>query len=134
MLNPTAPEQARAAEVRQSVLTAIQANEVIRLPDFDPATSLSSPEVALQSVGIEPNPFGGSVGDYRYQLEGEEDLLHLIVTRLDNRPLTVEEARQVSAFVFPTVPPGLMWLKPGTVTQHFYIGHDILLESHEFAI
>jgi len=73
--------------------------------------------------------FAGLVGEYGYSFEGEEDLLHLAVERRDSDPLTVEEAQEVVAFVLPHLAPGVIWVKPGTVSHHFYFGHDELLES-----
>lgn len=126
-LHPTAPESARAVEVFEAILDCVRRDEAIKLPPFDASQSQPAEHVALQSVGIEPNPFGGRVGDYRYQFEGEEDLLHLIVTRNDGAELTPEEAQQVAGFLLPNVPPAVIWLKPGQFTQHFYVGHDELL-------
>lgn len=128
-LCPTSVEAAHRDRVRAALVDAIRAGVVIRLPAFDPGSSPSSRDVALQFVGAEPNPFGGRVGAYLYQLEGEEDLLHLIVTRADSRELVPEEAREVAAFLFPDFPAGLMWLKPGRFSQHFYVAHDELLPA-----
>jgi hypothetical protein len=102
---------------------------MIKLPDFDPTVSRGSGDFALTTVGIEPNDFGGRVGPYRYQFEGEEDLLHLIVTRLDGEPLSVEEGRDVAGFLLPEVEPGLLWLRPGQASQHFYLAHDELVRD-----
>ena len=125
----TATEQ--EAQTRQAVLTAIidhiKTNRVIKLPEFDPQTSRPGEQYALTSVGIEPNAFGGSVGEFRYQFEGEEDLLHLIVTRESGEKITVEEAQEVAAWLLPELPPALVWLKPGAYSQHFYLAHDHLL-------
>ena len=96
------------------------------LPDFDPETGTAS-ESALLTVGAEPNPYCGTLGPFRYQFEGEEDLLHLIVTRCDGEPLTPEEGQTVAGFVLEGVPPGLVWFRPGDRSQHFFVGHDELL-------
>lgn len=117
-------EAARRREVLASLLQAIAEDRRIELPSFDPDLSGASPETALQSVGLEPNPFGGTRGEVRYQFEGEEDLLHLILTRLDAAPLSVESAQSVVGWLLRGVPAALIWLKPGSVTQHFYLGHD----------
>lgn len=122
----TAAEEHRRLEVLAEVLDSIRQDRQIKLPRFDPKSSLSAPETALQSVGIEPNAFGGTAGEYRYQFEGEEDLLHLIITRCDAGALTPEQAQNVAAWLLPGVPPALIWLKPGKFTQHFYLGHDDL--------
>ncbi len=128
-MTPTQDELARRDAVVRAILHSIRSNETIRLPDFDPALSRGSDRFALHSVGIEPNTFGGTVGNFRYQFEGEEDLLHLIVTRKDGAALIPEEAQAVANFLLPNVAPGLIWLKPGTVTQHLYVGHDELLDG-----
>lgn len=130
MLSPDSTEEKRRLEVLSAVLNAVRDNRMIKLPDFDPAVSQPGAS-AFVSVGLEPNDFGGSVGDYRYQLEGEEDLLHLIVTRLDQRPLRPEEGQDVAGFLFKGVSPALIWLRPGDLSQHFYLGHDELLSNLE---
>ena len=128
MVPPTPTEEKRRSEVQSAVLSAVRENRMIKLPDFDPL--ISKPGVsAFVSVGIEPNDLGGTVGDYRYQLEGEEDLLHLIVTRLDQKPLSPEEGQTVAGYLFRGVSPALIWLRPGELSQHFYLGHDELLTN-----
>lgn len=128
MFQPTDEERARRDFVLERVLEFVRSGQTIKLPPFDPLVSRGA-ESALVSVGIEPNDFGGTAGPYRYQFEGEEDLLHLIVTRLDGSHLTPEEAQGVAGFVLEGVPPALIWLKPGQLSQHFYLGHDDLLAS-----
>lgn len=129
MIEPTATEQARRDEMMRLVLEYVKSDQVIRLPDFDPSGGQKAGEFALQTLGIEPNPFGGAVGPYRYQFEGEEDLLHLIVLRLDGEELSPEEGQLVAGFVLNGLPPALIWLRPGTYSQHFYFGHDELIDS-----
>lgn len=126
-LNPSTEESNLRDDVVQSILDYIRADQRIPLPPFDPAISRPSDQFALQSVGLEPNDFGGTVGEFRYQFEGEEDLLHIIVTRISGSPLTPMEAQEVVTFLLPDLPSSLMWLKPGEFTQHFYFGHDELL-------
>lgn len=106
-----------------AVRAATLSGEMIRLPAIDKKSS--RPE----SIVFVDNPFGGSLGPYRYQLEGEEDLLHMIVTREDGGTISVEEGQAVAAVVWDGVPSALVWLRPGERTQHFYIGHDDLLED-----
>ncbi|MDI9641350.1 hypothetical protein QPK87_06735 [Kamptonema cortianum] len=127
-LQPTQSEQKTRDEIITRVLTYIKESRTILLPEFDPKLSRSSDEFAMVSVGIEPNPFGSIVGEYRYQFEGEEDLLHLMITKSDQSPLSAEEAQSVVSFLYPNVPTALMWFKPGTYSHHFYLGHDVLLE------
>jgi hypothetical protein len=127
MIESSLAESARRDQVIKAILDQIRQDRRIFLPPFDPALSRPSDRFALQSVGVEPNPYGGTVRDYRYQFEGEEDLLHLIVTRVDNERLTPEQGQEVASFLLPNLPPSLMWLKPGEHSQHFYFGHDELL-------
>ena len=123
---PSADELKRRDEVMQAIRSCIRQDTTIKLPDFD--AKVSRPGIsALVSVGLEPNPYCGECGDYRYQFEGEEDLLHLIVTRCDGEPLTPEEGQTVAGFVLEGVPPGLVWFRPGDRSQHFFVGHDELL-------
>jgi len=102
----------------ESVRAAVRAGVRIELP-----RRLGAGEPA----GFVANPFGGSLGAFRYQLEGEDDLLHLIVARADGCALTAEEAQAVAGVLFEGVPSALVWLRPGEFSQHFYIGHDDLL-------
>jgi hypothetical protein len=126
-MTPNEAEVSRRDQVVRALLDHIRTDRRIFLPPFDPNASRPSDQAALQSVGIEPNEFGGAVAEFRYQFEGEEDLLHLVVTRSDGGALTTEEGQQVARFLLPDFPSALMWLKPGEYTQHFYFGHDELL-------
>lgn len=112
------------------VVAFIRENRTIRLPDFDPSLSRPSDRYALISIGLEPNDFSGAVGRYRYQFEGEEDLLHLIVTAAGGETLTPEEGQSVASFVLVGLSPALIWLKPGEYSQHFYFGHEDLLAAY----
>jgi hypothetical protein len=49
------------------------------------------------------------------------------VVRADRQPITPEEARTVAAVLLKGVSGALVWIKPGTYSQHFYLGHDDLL-------
>lgn len=124
---PSPSEVALRDRIVGSIIELVRQNQAVRLPAFDASRATSHDEPALLRMGEEPNDFGGTVGDYRYQFEGEDDLLHLMVTRRDLAPLSVEEAQAVVAFVVPQVPPGLIWLKPAVRSQHFHFGHDLLL-------
>lgn len=110
-----------------TVVEHVRENRTIKLPPFDPANSSPSPNYALLSVGLEANPFRGTVAGFRYQLEGEEDLLHLIVTDLDGQPITPEQGQSVAGFVLNGLPTAMIWMRPGHFSQHFYFGHDELL-------
>ena len=127
VLEPTDEERAQRLRVIAAIRASVESNTQIRLPAYD--KDFSRPAVsALASVGVEPNPFGGQVRPYRYQFEGEEDLLHLIVTHQDGSQISAEEGQQVARFLLPTLPAGLIWIRPGEFSQHFYCGHDDLLK------
>ena len=123
---PTEAEIQRRDAVMAAVFDFIRSNRTIKLPVFDPELDRPSDQYALLSVGIEDNVFGGNVADYRYQFEGEEDLLHLIVTGREGQALTPQEGQRVAGFLLPDVSPALIWLRPGEFSQHFYVGHDEL--------
>ncbi|MBS1715247.1 MAG: hypothetical protein JST30_13015 [Armatimonadetes bacterium] len=124
---PGLEEVEMRSSVLEAVLQDVRNGRVIRLPD--PVIDGTASATALHLVGSEPNPYGGMYGPYRYQFEGEDDLLHLFVARSDGDELTPEEGRTVAAWVLETVPPGLVWFKPGRFTQHFYLGHDDLVAA-----
>ena len=117
-LNATMDELAAAEAVMDAIRAAVQADTRILLP-----RRLG----AGDPMGFVTNPFGGALGPYRYQLEGEDDLLHLIVARADGGPLTAEQGRLVAGALFKDVSSALVWLRPGEFSQHFYVGHDDLL-------
>lgn len=121
-------EQDVRDEVIGRILADVRAGQTIYLPDFDREVSRPSDEFAMLSVGVEANGYGGTVGDFRYQFEGEEDLLHLMVVRREGGEISPAEAQGVVDFLYPGVPPALMWFKAGTMSHHFYLGHDVLLE------
>ncbi len=122
--DPTPDEQRHRDFVMRRILDHVRDDVTIKLPAFDPTLSRPSDQFALLSVGLEENDFRGSVGPYCYQFEGEEDLLHLMVTRANGEPLTAEEGQQVASFALPGVPAALIWLRPGEFSQHFFLGHD----------
>lgn len=128
MLEPTDSERQRRDEVVQAVLASIQSGERIKLPAFD-AASATGADFALHTIASEGGRFGGAVGPFLYQIEGEEDLLHVIVVRGDGGNLTPEEGQRVMGFLFPGLPSSLVWLKPGERSQHFYFGHDELVRD-----
>ncbi|RYG46690.1 hypothetical protein EON79_09480 [bacterium] len=105
----------------------IRTDRTIKLPPFDPEISRPSDRFALLSVGLEPNEFGGTIDRFRYQFEGEEDLLHIIVTGVDDSHVTPMEGQAVCGFLLAGVSPALIWLRPGEYSQHFYVGHDELV-------
>jgi hypothetical protein len=108
MTEPTAREAETLARVLGRIREATSKGETIR---YDPG-----PEGA----------FVGTLGEFHYVFEGEDDLLHLAVSRLDGGPVSPEEGQAVAAVVLKEVAPGLVWFKPGARSQHFYLGHDDL--------
>lgn len=129
MVAPSPEESTRRAEILRAILGAIGSATMIKLPAFDRSLALESDVRRVALVGLEPNAYGGTLGEFRYQFEGEEDLLHLFVMRLDGEELSVQEAQRVAGWLLAGVSPGLIWLKPGKVSQHFYVGHDLLVEQ-----
>lgn len=121
----TQKERDERDEVVERVLRFIRENRTIKLPPFTGGAAKPGGLFAMQAM--EPNEFSGVVSDYRYQFEGEDDLLHIAVMRRDAAELAVEDARHVLAFLLPEAPPGLIWLRPGSYSQHFYVGHDVLV-------
>ncbi len=114
------------------ILDDVRDGRVVKLPAFDRTRERGSDRYALLSIGLEPNEYNGTLGPFRYQFEGEEDLLHLIVTRLDTEALTPQEGQRVAGFVLRGVPQALIWLRPGEYSQHFYFGHDELMGNLQF--
>lgn len=106
MLKPNPSDRTLRDEVLKSVLEFIRESKVIRMND--PA-------------------FAGTVGEYKYFFEGEDDLLHVAIERKKEGPLSVEEAQAVLSFLAPLLPAGVVWVKPGTNSHHFYFAHDELL-------
>jgi hypothetical protein len=130
VLSPTSHEQSRREAVFAAVLSHIREGRTIRLPAFDSERASPSGSAARIAPVLDEwpeNPFGGTVGPFRYQIEGEDDLLHVIVSRSSGDSISPEEGQQVMTFLFPMLAPGVVWLKPGERSQHFYFGHDELL-------
>jgi len=127
IISPTESEAARRKEVMERILECVKQNVTIKLPIFDPSLDRPSDDYALLSIGLEPNQFSGTVGEFRYQFEGEEDLLHLIVTRDDMGELDAKAGQEVAEFVLNGMPQALVWMRQGERSQHFYFGHDELL-------
>jgi len=129
-MHPNPDEKARRDEIIGRVLEYIRADRTIKLPPFDAKLARPDDRYALISVGLEPNDFSGTLGVYRYQFEGEEDLLHLIVTADAGSKITPEEGQSVAGYVLEGLSPAMIWLKPGEYSQHFYFGHDELLAAY----
>ncbi len=125
---PTPEERAQREAIIQRVVEFTLSGTTIKLPAFNPDSARPNDRFALLAVGQEENDFRGQAGEFVYQFEGEEDLLHLMITRADLSPLSPEEGQQVAAFVLDGVPPALVWFKPGEQSQHFYAGHDDVVQ------
>lgn len=125
----TESERAQRDAVISAVLDAVREDRRIVLPRFDPQSARGGADFALQAIAAEANPFGGGIGPYRYQFEGEDDLLHVFVVREDGGPLTPDEGRRIFSQLLPDLPSALVWIKPGSVSQHFYFGHDELIRT-----
>ena len=106
----TEPEIKRRDEVVSSTVEQVRLDKII---------PMNAPE------------FAGEIAEFTYFFEGEDDLLHLTIARKDQEQLSVREAQEVVRFLLPNIPPGLIWVKPGTKEHHFYLGHDELLNHRE---
>jgi hypothetical protein len=126
VLDPTHSEAQQRDLILDALRKSIAGNEVIHLPQL---TNSTGGDFALLALASQSSTFGGGVGPYRYLFEGEDDLLHLFVVRKDGGELTVEDAQAVARFLAPGVPPALVWIKPGRVSQHLYFAHELLLEN-----
>lgn len=126
----TDSEAFQRKEVLTRILDFIERGERILLPDWDGSPQPLS-NYALLNVGREENDFGGKVGPWRYQFEGEDDLLHLMICRLDQAPMPADESRALVSWLLKGVPVGLYWVRHATHSHHFYVGHDILPGSLE---
>lgn len=72
--------------------------------------------------------YGAVLGEYRVQFEGEDDLLHLAITRTDGGCVSHEEAQQIADLFFHNIPKGLIQCRPAQYSVHYYLGHDILAD------
>ncbi|MGQ9486965.1 MAG: hypothetical protein ACUVRT_06830 [Armatimonadota bacterium] len=72
--------------------------------------------------------YGTTLGDFRIQFEGEDDLLHLSITRTDGEPVSHEEAQHIAEAFFHAVPKGLIQCRPAVYSVHYYIAHDLLVD------
>lgn len=111
MFQPSIDEAELRSRILGSVLEYVRENKPIPM-----------------SSGIE-SEFRGRLGDYLYQFEGEEDLLHLWVSKSSGEDVSPNEGRKVFAWVVGDLPEPLVWLKPGQKSQHFYFAQDDLLRS-----
>ena len=124
---PTEQESKRKQLVLGKILEHIESSTTIRLPDFSPDRPSESKDLAMFAVAMEPNEFNGSRGEFQYQFEGEDDLLHLMVLKKNGEAFPPETAQIIAAWLFEGIPPALIWIKPGVRSHHFYVGHDELI-------
>ncbi|MER3474263.1 MAG: hypothetical protein C4335_09590 [Armatimonadota bacterium] len=75
--------------------------------------------------------YGTTLGDFRVQFEGEDDLLHLSITRVDGVPISHEEAQRIADAFFHAVPKGLIQCRPAVYSVHYYVAHDLLVDYWE---
>ena len=65
------------------ILEHVRSGRTIKLPAYDPELSRPSDTYALQWMGIEPNPFGGTLPIPRHWLEVVDRAGgHVVVTRI----------------------------------------------------
>jgi len=110
---PKSVQRQRLKDVRNNVCAAVSEGRVVE----------------YEACPVETARYKGLWGDFLYQIEGEEDLLHLIVERCDGSSLTVEDAQGVADQVLAGVPTGLIRLTPGVRSHHFYVGHEEFVRS-----
>ena len=110
-MQATAREDEKRSAAIAAVRSAIDHGEIIHLPRSADAENL----------------FAGEIGAYHYLFEGEDDLLHIAITRIDKQALSPEDAQAIVSWLLPGMPTGLVWIRPGEFSQHFYCGHDDLL-------
>jgi hypothetical protein len=75
--------------------------------------------------------YGGVLGDFRVQFEGEDDLLHLSITRVDGGRVSHEEAQRIADLFFRGVPKGLIYSRPAEYSVHYYIAQDLFVDYLE---
>ncbi|MHB1460052.1 MAG: hypothetical protein ACYC1M_02050 [Armatimonadota bacterium] len=72
--------------------------------------------------------YATTLGDFKVQFEGEDDLLHLEIVRTDGTKLDILGAKQIADRFFANIPPALIVVKPAEFSAHYYLPHDILLK------
>jgi len=75
--------------------------------------------------------YGATLGDFRVQFEGEDDLLHLSITRVDGGCVAHEEAQRIADLFFHAVPKGLIQCRPADYSVHYYVAHDLFVDYLE---
>jgi len=72
--------------------------------------------------------YGATLGNFRVQFEGEDDLLHLAITRTDDGEVSHREAQTIADAFFHRVPKGLIQCRPAVYSVHYYIAHDLFVD------
>ncbi len=72
--------------------------------------------------------YATTIGDFKVQFEGEDDLLHLEIVRADKSKIDIHEAKQIADMFFADIPPALIVVKPAEYSAHYYLPHDVLLK------
>ncbi len=72
--------------------------------------------------------YATTIGDFKVQFEGEDDLLHLEIVRLDGSTIDILDAKRIADMFFENIPPALIVVKPAEFSAHYYLPHDILLK------
>ncbi len=122
-------EQEHISVVLEKIKEYTLQNKPIRIPRLNCVEKSHGSEMAYLTDWTQISEFAGSIGEYQFLFEGEDDLLHLVILRKDLQPISVEDARRIVEKIMPDVPTAKIWLSPGIFTQHFYVGHDELISS-----
>ena len=72
--------------------------------------------------------YATTIGDFKVQFEGEDDLLHLEIVRTDRSNIDIHDAKQLADLFFVDIPPALIVVKPAEYSAHYYLPHDVLLK------
>ncbi|BCW94615.1 MAG: hypothetical protein WHS44_11325 [Fimbriimonadales bacterium] len=75
--------------------------------------------------------YRAEVDGYTIQFEGEDDLLHCSVERVDGGEVALEDAHRIVEPLFSVMPKGIVWFKPAEHSVHYYVGHDHFLQAHQ---
>lgn len=85
--------------------------------------------LAGETIRYADPQFSGAAAGLQFQFEGEEDLLHLVVTALNGGEPDLALAQALAARLLAPVSPALYWMRPGELSHHFYLAHDRLIEE-----
>lgn len=71
--------------------------------------------------------YSAVLGHFRVLFEGEDDLLHLSITRVDGNKISHDDAQRIANLFFQGVPKGLIYARPAEYSVHYYVAHDLLV-------